>query len=295
MSYFAAPGGSVPEFRAQAQGYDPGNAWWLARCSQLAYESKPRVAYELEGAGFAEVTFVDFSGSQGFLARHPPSAQAPAGFAILAFRGTENDWNDILTDIDFAKTKLPDEDLRAHAGFVYALKDVWGTGVGALRSAAIKVDWYGMKGVSDALDELLEVPVFFTGHSLGAALATLAAHYWPPRALYTYGSPRVASRALAAVWRRRRLPAFRFVNASDIVPRVPPAAWLFRHVGELMYLTGSGKLLRGRRAALWFVLGSFQVWLLPLVAVTPYAWLAWLRPGMFTNHRISAYVGKLAP
>ena len=294
MSYFATPAGVKPPFRADATGFDRNNAWWLAQCSQLAYESKPRVAYELEAAGFTRVTFVDFSGSQGFLAVHPPTGGAPTGFAILSFRGTENDWNDILTDIAFVKTKLPDEDYRAHAGFVYALKNVWGTSVGALRTASIKVDWYGMRGVSDALDALVNVPVFFTGHSLGAALATLAAHYLPPKALYTFGSPRVASAKLAAVYRQRKLPNYRFVNSSDIVPRVPPAIWQFRHVGELMYLTAKGKMLRGSTAKFWFWLGSIQMWLLPLVSVTPYALLAWARPSMFTNHRIAGYVDKLA-
>jgi triacylglycerol lipase len=297
MSYFAAPGGIEPPFRANAVGCDRNVAWWLARCSQLAYESKPRVAYELESAGFAQVTFVDFSGSQGFLAVHPATGDAPAGFAILSFRGTENDWNDILTDIDFVKTKLPDEDYRAHAGFVYALKNVWGTGIGAdaLQTASIKVDWYGSRGVSDALGSLVNVPVFYTGHSLGAALATLAAHYWPPKALYTFGSPRVASKPLAAEYRRRGTPSYRFVNSTDIVPRVPPAVWQFRHVGELMYLSASGTLLRGKWARFRFWLGSMQMWLLPLVSVTPYAWLAWARPGMFTNHRIASYVAKLSP
>jgi len=297
MSYFATPAGLEPPFHGNAAGFDRNNAWWLAKCSQLAYESKPRVAYELEAAGFTQVTFVDFSGSQGFLAVHPAADESPAGFAILAFRGTENDWNDILTDINFVKTKLPDEDYRAHAGFVYALKDVWGTSVsaGALQTTTIKVDWYGSRGVSDALAALVGVPLFYTGHSLGAALATLAAHYWPPNALYTFGSPRVASDKLAAAYRLRGLPNYRFVNSADIVPRVPPALWQFRHVGELMYLTRSGRMLRGSWAKFWFWIGSAQLWLVPLAAVTPYALLAWARPRMFTDHRVAEYVEKVAP
>jgi hypothetical protein len=56
-----------------------------------------------------------------------------------------------------------------------------------------------------------------------------------------------------------------------------------------------GGAARGGRAALRFWLASAQLWLLPLVAVTPYALLAWARPGMFTNHRIGEYLRKLVP
>lgn len=228
------------------------------------------------------------------MAVYAPTEQNPEGFVVLAFRGTENDWNDILTDIAFVKTKLPDEDYRAHAGFVYALKDVWGTSIGTIRTAKINVEWYGLKGVSDALEEVVGLPLFITGHSLGAALATLAAHYWPPQALYTFGSPRAVSWKLADVYKKRRLRNYRIVNSSDIITRVPFAFWGFKHVGDLRYFTSSGNLLSGRKAFVSYLIASIQTWLLPMALITPYALVALVEPAMFTNHRISNYLDKLA-
>jgi hypothetical protein len=76
-----------------------------------------------------------------------------------------------------------------------------------------------------------------TGHSLGAALATLAAdRYGNIQGVYTYGSPRVGDRAFMEDF---HVNAYRFVNNSDIVTKVPSAG-LYCHVGELKYIDGEG-------------------------------------------------------
>jgi predicted lipase len=69
------------------------------------------------------------------------------------------------------------------------------------------------------------------GHSLGAALATLAADRLPDvQGLYTFGSPRVGDKGFQAHF---RVKAYRLVNGKDIVPTVPGEG-PFRHVGELI-------------------------------------------------------------
>jgi alpha-beta hydrolase superfamily lysophospholipase len=92
--------------------------------------------------------------------------------------------------------------------------------------------------VATDLDRLvpdLDEPLFLTGHSLGGALATLAASRWPARACYTFGAPRVGDGAFA---RTLRAPLYRVVNGQDVVPRVPPASDLlgFADAGELHQL-----------------------------------------------------------
>jgi predicted lipase len=100
-----------------------------------------------------------------------------------------------------------------------------------------------------------------TGHSLGAALATLASLHCEARAssagivasVHTFGSPRVGDPVFAAAFARAlRGRAFRFVNHEDIVTRVPPPRLPLRgrelhysHVGEMTYIDADGRILGG--------------------------------------------------
>ena len=70
--------------------------------------------------------------------------------------------------------------------------------------------------------------LFIAGHSLGAALATLALPDVSRKTsstspiLYTYGSPRVGDKVFAEAFNRRDAGAsFRIVNTSDIVVSIP--------------------------------------------------------------------------
>ena len=88
-------------------------------------------------------------------------------------------------------------------------------------------------------------PVFFTGHSLGAALATIAVTRFTGDAssLYTIGSPRVGDdRFVRSVLQKTRR-VFRFVNCQDIVTQIPPEVPLkhyFRHAGLEKYIDRHG-------------------------------------------------------
>ena len=79
----------------------------------------------------------------------------------------------------------------------------------------------------------LVCPIFYTGHSLGAAFATLAVARYPPRAVYTFGSPRVGNEAFAASL--QVVPIHRVVDNKDAVVLLPPEAMGFRHVDLLTY------------------------------------------------------------
>ena len=81
--------------------------------------------------------------------------------------------------------------------------------------------------------------VLFTGHSSGAALATLAAALHPPTRLLTFGSPRVGD-ALFATEAGPRIAASRYVDCCDVVCRLPPKP--YHHLGRLHYIDRWGDL-----------------------------------------------------
>ncbi len=127
-------------------------------------------------------------------------------FAVLAFRGTEaTSIKDIKTDAN-ARIKGCDSGGLIHAGFDGAFTEI-------------------AMDVQDALDrrEAGDKPLFITGHSLGGALATVAAKKLVNpagiAACYTFGSPRVGDEEWIS---RFKTPVYRIVNAADCVTMLPP-------------------------------------------------------------------------
>jgi pimeloyl-ACP methyl ester carboxylesterase len=99
------------------------------------------------------------------------------------------------------------------------------------------LDWIS-KDLDSWLADKLE-KVLFTGHSLGAALATLAASKRPPMRLVTFGSPYVGDAEFAETL--RDLSVTRYVNCCDLVTRIPPLLG-FRPVGERCYVDHEGTI-----------------------------------------------------
>ncbi len=208
--FFSPP---PPRPLAATSEYSATNAWWLAELSRLVYrEGAPRGERSRDGhlaaVSLEESLFLDRRGTQ--CAVVVPRDERPAPIAALVFRGTDGpvDWR---TNLTLAPSAWPPGG-RVHAGFKKALDDVW-------------------PELEATLDRLA-VPIFYAGHSLGGALALLAAGRRPPLAVYSFGAPRVGDQAFAESLAGATV--HRVVNRRDIVPRSPPSmgSLRYRHAGE---------------------------------------------------------------
>ncbi len=176
---------------------------------------------------------------------------------VVAFRGTEvKEKADVLTDVRFCLTGEGEGEGGVHEGFRGALNEVWPTALRQLRTNS-----GGRK-------------VYFTGHSLGGALTTLAAERWRAeggaiQGVYTYGCPRVGDRRFATRYGIKN--HHRYEHNNDIVAMVPldrslfagGQAWLdrigplsYRHVGEHWLISHEGEVVadadfKSRVASRW--------------------------------------------
>lgn len=191
----------------------------FAELSSASYYNEA-VAMELvQQIGFTGCRFFDRDGAQAFMFWNEVDC-------VVACRGTEpNEWNDIKADAN-AVSVLTASFGRVHKGFNQEVDDLWPM-------------------LEDALAENTRT-LWFTGHSLGGAMATICAGRCflseipsMPQALYTYGSPRVGDKRFVNFI---ELDHSRWVNNNDIVTRVPPAWMGYRHCGKEWYLNRFGDL-----------------------------------------------------
>ena len=230
----------IPYNASRAALYHPGNAddffqlgdyssdaAMCAEMARLAYVREvPRLTQYLARAhfGLIEALGYDEGGTQVFIA-----TKLSEPVTVVAFRGTElEDIKDALADAEFLLKEWHDAAGRpigkVHGGFA--------------RYAHDKDVFNRVKAHLDRLPRNNRVLV--TGHSLGAALATLMASWMPNAELYTFGSPRVGTPEFTQAVRNR--VAARFVDCCDIVSRLPPKAVLnYADVGTLTYIDRNGE------------------------------------------------------
>jgi hypothetical protein len=253
-TYFAhAAKHPFTEPRAPGAAFSAAKAAWAADAAMLAYgrfgqQAMPESRFRsiLSNAGLTDCTFLgDWSatghGTQGFFAGNNE-------FAILAFRGSErDDPADSLTDIDFRPSQERDF-TAAQPPPSHSLLHMLEDGVETLMNGcvvhhgfqqALNQVWDQTKGLLDSYRSAHSTAeICFTGHSLGAALATLAVSRFAGRnaSLYTIGSPRVGNAAFCGrVHDRATLGAFRFVDNNDLVTHVPIQMPLYEHVENQCY------------------------------------------------------------
>ncbi|NMF84455.1 lipase family protein [Nodosilinea sp. P-1105] len=147
----------------------------------------------------------------------------------VVFRGSDKsiDW---VNNFQFRQQIYPYKDgnptVRFHQGFMMAYF--------AVRQVLLEV-----------MDKFDGQRVIVTGHSLGGALATIAAldlqyNLGQKRHLgfevYSFGAPRVGNQAMVDSYNRRIPLSYRFVNGWDIVTRIPREWQGFAHVDAAYHL-----------------------------------------------------------
>ena len=192
-----------------------------AEMSRLAYvrddsKDEPVLKAYLELAKYTLVQTIDNDlGTYAFLAI---SRENDHPTVVIAFRGTEiNDSRDLLTNLRLYKVPWEGGG-RVHAGFRRALPDM---------NALARL-------ISDHARLLL------TGHSLGGALATLAAARLRRGSLYTFGSPRVGNQEFVASM--RHIHHARYVGCCDSVTNLPPPIG-YAHAGKHYYIDRHGNIV----------------------------------------------------
>jgi triacylglycerol lipase len=282
----------------QVEGmFDAGNGLALLEGAAAAYGDEGGMNAWAEGRGCAESRRIEDAGTDTLC-----FAAWNAVDLFVVFRGTR-DLRNWITDLDVRRVNVAAAlcaDSRAggstlqpevHEGFWTALECVWPALNGLLTANAPgKRVWFG-------------------GHSLGGALAMLAAARFNmgraavPRSpdsvdaqqrvptdvwLYTFGQPRVGDGA----WRdwfdaRMRGQAFRVVHAEDVVPRVPPLLFGYRHAGVEVFYPGSAGASPCRIDPPWWTKAFSDVF------GTLREWTADGRVSLLWDHRVEAYLEML--
>lgn len=191
----------------------------MAELAMVSYNDPDEARRAAASLGFPDLTFYERDGSQAYRFRNQHDC-------VIACRGTEaNEWNDIRADVR-ASSVLSETVGRVHRGFKREVDDLW-----PMLETALMCN---------------RQPLWFCGHSLGGAMATICAGRCllshidsNPERLFSFGSPRVGNPRYTQY---TKLDHLRYVNNNDIVTRVPPAWFGYQHCGNEIYIDRRGEI-----------------------------------------------------
>ena len=233
-------------FVPQSKFFSKKNMAYLASCARIAYYKPDELERALGRAGF------DVSGQDFFIEDTKSDTQlfvvGDRTKIIVSFRGSEKKLKDWENNFSFRKEPWTKANHlgAVHDGFADAFYRVREPLVARLRALRDN-----------------NQPIWYTGHSLGGALAVMAAatlalheEKIPFAGLYTFGQPRVGdfqfAKSFNAALKGR---SYRMVNNNDVVPQVPLEAMGYSHAGQLKYFDHKGRL-RGDKSRKWW----FRFW-----------------------------------
>ncbi len=232
----------------------------MAELAMIAYNDEAEAQRAAAAIGFPEAQLFDKRGAQAFRFRNEHDV-------VLTCRGTQiTEWNDIKADANAVMSALGALG-NVHSGFNREVDILW-----PMLERHLRGDTQ---------------PVWFCGHSLGAAMATICAYrckkssiVGDPQELHTFGSPRVGCKRYV---RHAQVTHYRWVHNNDIVTRVPPVMMGYRHGGDEIYFDRYGRIRK--LTGVWRSRDRWRGFLNGL--------LQW-RLDMLTDHSIRQYAQHLA-
>ena len=192
----------------------------FARLSQIAYLDEPEASKAARSLGFTTTEFYERDGAQAYRFQNKSDL-------VIACRGTQpTEFGDIKADLK-AFPVLAETISRVHSGFKTEVDDLWPM---IIEDIARTVNAKKM--------------LWFCGHSLGAAMATIMASrcthddtLTSPSMVFTFGSPKVG---WPAYCKSLEVVHHRWKNNNDIVTTVPLRVMGYKHHGEEHYINAYG-------------------------------------------------------
>lgn len=184
----------------------------FANVSAITYEDPKTAKAKFKALEYVIVEFFDIDNAQAYLLK------GSDGVHVLSFRGTEvTEPSDVLADLKAGKN-IEAIGGKIHVGFKGEINKLWP----AIEKAVVGID-----------------RLYVTGHSLGAAMATIAAGRMHSKviALITFGSPRVGNQEYVDCL---TFAHFRVQNNCDDVTKVPFKLMGFAHHGTHVYMNYYG-------------------------------------------------------
>ena len=267
------------------------NAWSLAELCRLVYRQEAEELGEdfdgltrqtvLDKVGMQEVSVLKSDQSSTFAVLVSTTDRNGSPCSILVFRGS-NEFEDWKNNVLAYQVKAF-KGSKVHAGFMRALRAIWNDLLLLLKQQ--------------------QGPLFITGHSLGAALATLATarmvkNGQPVEACYVFGSPRVGNKKFTQ--ELNGVPVYRIENGSDIVTSIPldvpgirytaaGECHYFDHVGQLHHKVSQKLITTDRIKHGWKLpdLSTFADWTQRIKSLPDHL------PPMLADHAPVNYVVRL--
>lgn len=214
----------MTSFELNTSGYNPGNALLLVKAAQLAYSPPDIIKNKISEWNLSNFHFCDRNDTQAYIAGNKE-------VVIIVFRGTEPDnLSDWMNNTHIWMREGYGG--YVHSGFFQALADVWA-------DITTQIGLFAQN----------QQAIFLTGHSLGGSLAKMTAVRLPSqyqqqiRGIYSFGSPRVGNQQFVTNYDQLfRDRTFRIVNHRDIVTRLAPRSFGYRHVSGCYFFDSQGIL-----------------------------------------------------